>query len=113
MPDFYTDPITSASVQNNYGKALAVSLLLTGNRGEPLVHESLDAVSKIVAYAPASPNIQTYVTGALSLITNMRHSGEASVVEISTASVIVIFAALLFVYRLSINVIALPFMVTV
>ncbi|AWV47225.1 hypothetical protein DIJ64_01375 [Mycobacterium leprae] len=50
----------------------------------------VNAVRKIVAYIPALPGIQTYVTGASPLIVDMRRSGETLVFEIAVASVVVI-----------------------
>jgi RND superfamily putative drug exporter len=64
VQDFWGDPLTAAGSQSSDGKAAYVQVFLSGNQGEALSLESVDALRDIIAKTPAPPGIHTYVAGS-------------------------------------------------
>lgn len=111
VQDLWGDRLTSASVQSADRKATYVQLNLAGDQGITLGDESVAAVRDIVHRMPPPPGVHVYVTGQAPLMSDMQHSGNASVVTITIVTVSVIFVMLLFVYRSVVTVIVLLIMV--
>ena len=99
VQDFWGDPLTAAGAQSNDGKATTVQVNLSGNQGEPLANESVEAVRKIVNSVPPPPGVKAYVTGVAALAADLHHSGDKSMVRIQATTITVILIMLLFVYR--------------
>src|SRR5262249_50985642 len=64
IQDFWSDRPTAAGVQSADAKGAYVILNLAGEQGTTLANESVEAVRKVVASAPAPPGVQAYVTGS-------------------------------------------------
>ena len=64
VQDFWGDPLTAAGSQSSDGKAAYVQVFLSGNQGEALSQESVDALRNIVAKTPAPPGVKAYVAGS-------------------------------------------------
>jgi len=64
VQDFWGDPLTAAGSQSPDGKAAYVQVFLSGNQGEALSLESVDALRDIIARTPAAPGIHAYVAGS-------------------------------------------------
>ncbi len=107
VQDFWGDPLTAAGAQSNDGKATSVQVILTGNQGEPLANESIEAVRKIVDSVTPPPGVKAYVTGPSALQADLHKSGDKSLVKITGTTIAVITLMLLFVYRSVITVILL------
>lgn len=99
VQDFWGDPLTAAGSQSADGKAAYVQLYLSGNQGERLANESVQAVRDIVASATPPPGVKAYVTGPAALTNDQHHAGDSSIKLITGLTILVIFVMLLFVYR--------------
>lgn len=99
VQDLWGDRVTAAGAQSADGKAAYAQLSLAGNQGTTLGQQSVAAVRNIVAHTPAPPGVKVYVTGPAALVTDMQHSGNASLLKITAITVAMILAMLLFVYR--------------
>src|SRR3984893_9034882 len=99
VQDMWSDPLTGAGAQSNDGKAAYVQVYLSGNQGEALANESVEAVQKIVANVPAPEGIKAYVTGPAALSADQNIAGDRSLQVIETVTFLVIITMLLLVYR--------------
>ncbi|MDG4663965.1 MMPL family transporter [Mycobacterium sp. 236(2023)] len=99
IQDFWGDPLTAGGSQSKDGKAALVQLYLSGNQGEALANESVDAVRTIVADNPPPPGLRAYVTGAAPLITDNFEVGSAGTHKVTGITFLVIAVMLLVVYR--------------
>jgi RND superfamily putative drug exporter len=99
IQDFWGDPLTASGAQSADNKAAYVQLYLSGNQGESLANESVQAVRDIVANNQPPPGIKAYVTGPAPLASDQQHAGDSSLKLITMITIGVIFLMLLFVYR--------------
>jgi RND superfamily putative drug exporter len=99
VQDFWGDPLTAAGSQSSDGKAAYVQVFLSGNQGEALSLESVDALRDIVAKTPPPPGIHAYVTGAAPQIADQFEVGNESTATVTILTVGVIAVMLLIVYR--------------
>jgi len=99
VQDFWGDPLTAAGAQSNDGRAAYVQVYLTGNQGETLANESLEAVRNLVAAVAAPPETTTYVTGPAALAADEQVAGDHSAQVIVGLTFLVITAMILLVYR--------------
>ncbi len=99
IQDFWGDPLTAAGSQSADNKAAYVQLYLSGNQGESLANESVQAVRDIVASSTPPPGVKAYVTGPAPLTNDQHHAGDKSIKLITLITICVIFVMLLFVYR--------------
>ena len=75
VQDFWGDPLTAAGSQSPDGKAAYVQVSLSGNQGEALSLESVDALRDIIAKTPAPPGIHAYVAGSAAQIADQFEVG--------------------------------------
>jgi RND superfamily putative drug exporter len=99
IQDFWGDPLTASGAQSADNKAAYVQLYLSGNQGESLANESVQAVRDIVANNQPPAGIRAYVTGPAPLTSDQQHAGDSSIKLITMITIGVIFVMLLFVYR--------------
>ncbi|GFG65325.1 membrane protein [Mycobacterium kubicae] len=99
VQDFWSDPLTGSGAQSNDGKAAYVQVYLSGNQGEALANESVEAVQQIVKSVPAPYGVKAYVTGPAALSADQNIAGDRSLQVIETVTFAVIIAMLLLVYR--------------
>jgi putative drug exporter of the RND superfamily len=99
VQDFWGDPLTAAGSQSSDGKAAYVQVFLSGNQGEALSLESVDALRDIIAKTPAPPGIHTYVAGSAPQIADQFEVGNQSTTTVTLLTVGVIAVMLLIVYR--------------
>jgi RND superfamily putative drug exporter len=99
IQDFWGDPLTAAGSQSPDGKAAYVQVFLSGNQGEALSLESVDALRNIIAKAPAPPGVHAYVAGSAPQIADQFEVGNQSTVVVTLLTVGVIAVMLLIVYR--------------
>ncbi len=99
VQDFWGDPLTAAGSQSPDGKAAYVQVFLSGNQGEALSLESVDALRKIVATTPAPPGVHGYVAGSAPQIADQFEVGNQSTTTVTLLTVGVIAVMLLIVYR--------------
>jgi RND superfamily putative drug exporter len=99
IQDFWGDPLTAAGSQSADGKAAYVQLYLSGNQGETLSIESVDAVKDIVAHTPPPPGIKAYVTGAAPLVADQFEVGSDGTAKVTAITIAVIAVMLFIVYR--------------
>ena len=99
VQDFWGDPLTAAGSQSPDGKAAYVQVFLSGNQGEALSLESVDALREIIAKTPAPPGIHAYVAGSAPQIADQFEVGNESTVTVTLLTVGVIAVMLLIVYR--------------
>ena len=111
VQDFWGDPLTAAGAQSNDGKATYVQVYLSGNMGEALANESVEAVQTLVDGLPPPPGVKVFVTGPSALAADQHIAGDRSVkmIEIMTFSVIILM--LLLVYRSIVTVLLVLVMV--
>jgi RND superfamily putative drug exporter len=91
--------LTAGGSQSKDGKAALVQLYLSGNQGEALANESVDAVREIVDNTPPPPGLRVYVTGAAPLITDNFEVGSEGTDKVTGITFLVITVMLLIVYR--------------
>ncbi|WP_454793518.1 MMPL/RND family transporter [Mycolicibacterium lutetiense] len=111
VQDYWGDSLTASGVESADGLSVYVQLNLSGNQGQALANESVEAVRGIVAGTPPPAGVKAYVTGPSPLITDMNHAGDTSIMKITLVTLVVIFTVLLFVYRSIITVVLLLAMV--
>src|SRR3954470_15242488 len=99
VQDFWGDPLTAAGSQSADGKAAYVQVFLSGNQGEELSLQSVDAVRDIIAKTPAPPGIHAYVAGSAAQIADQFQVGNESTTFVTLLTVGVIAIMLLIVYR--------------
>jgi RND superfamily putative drug exporter len=99
IQDFWGDPLTASGAQSGDGKAAYVQVYLSGNQGETLANESVQAVRDIIDKTPPPPGLHVYVTGPTPLSNDQHHAGDKTVKVITALTMCVIFVMLLFVYR--------------
>ncbi|TEA00342.1 RND family transporter [Mycobacteroides salmoniphilum] len=99
VQDYWGERITASGSQSEDGKAAYVQVNLAGNQGETLSAQSVEAVRKIVEDTAPPPGIQVHVTGQAALITDSNEAGDASMITMTIATVIVIAVMLLLIYR--------------
>ena len=99
VQDFWGDPLTAAGSQSPDGKAAYVQVFLSGNQGEALSLESVDALRQIIAKTPAPPGIHAYVAGSAAQIADQFEVGNEGTVMVTLLTVGVIALMLLIVYR--------------
>ena len=104
VQDLWSDPLTGAGAQSNDAKAAYVQVYLSGNQGEALANESVEAVQKIVRSVPAPNGVKAYVTGPSALSADQSIAGDRSMSVIEIVTFAVIIAMLLLVYRSVITV---------
>jgi RND superfamily putative drug exporter len=97
IQDFWGDPLTAAGSQSADGKAAYVQLYLSGNQGESLANESIDAVQKIVAANPPPAGFKVYVTGPTAVSHDQHNVGDAAVKMVEALTIVVILVMLLLV----------------
>ncbi|BBZ02556.1 putative membrane protein, MmpL [Mycolicibacterium chitae] len=111
VQDFWGDPLTAGAAQSADGKAVYVQMSLTGDIGQGVANNSLEAVRGIVEQTPPPPGIDVYVTGPTALIADLSESGNRTLILITGLSLAVIFTMLLFFYRSIFTAILLLIMV--
>jgi putative drug exporter of the RND superfamily len=104
VQDFWSDPLTATGSQSNDGKAAYVQVYLSGNQGESLANESVEAVQHIVGSLPAPDGVKAYVTGPAALAADQHIAGDRSLQLITALTFVVIIIMLLLVYRSIITV---------
>ena len=111
VQDFWGDPLTAAGAQSNDGKATYVQVYLSGNMGEALANESVEAVQSLVEGLPPPPGVKVFITGPSALAADQHIAGDRSIkmIEIMTFSVIILM--LLLVYRSIVTVLLVLVMV--
>src|SRR5690625_7480842 len=63
VQDFWGDTLTAKGAQSADGKAAYVQVYISGDQGETLANESVDAVRHIATERPAPEGVKAYVTG--------------------------------------------------
>jgi putative drug exporter of the RND superfamily len=104
VQDFWSDPLTAAGAQSNDGKAAYVQVYLSGNQGEALANESVEAVQEMVYGLQPPPGVKAYVTGPAALAADQHIAGDRSMKLIEALTFTVIIVMLLLVYRSIITV---------
>ena len=99
VQDFWGDSFTAAAAQSTDNKAAYVQVYISGDQGETLANESVEAVRKIATETPAPAGVHAYVTGPAATTTDQNIVGDKSMqlIELVTFGVIIIM--LLIVYR--------------
>src|SRR3954462_4472259 len=77
IQDFWGDPLTTGAAQSADGKAAYVQVSLSGNMGQALSNESVEAVRDIVERAPPPPGVQAYVTGPAAFAADLGPAGNS------------------------------------
>ncbi len=99
VQDFWGDPLTAAGSQSPDGKAAYVQVFLSGNQGEALSLESVDALRDIIEKTPAPPGIHAYVAGSAAQIADQFEVGNEGTLLTTVSTIVVIALMLLLVYR--------------
>ncbi|QEN16744.1 RND family transporter [Mycolicibacterium sp. ELW1] len=99
VQDFWGDTLTAAGAQSIDGKAAYVQVYISGDQGETLANESVEAVRNIVAGTPAPPGVKAYVAGPSATTTDQSAVGDASMETIEALTFGVITIMLLLIYR--------------
>ncbi|MEO3759530.1 MMPL family transporter [Mycobacterium sp. B14F4] len=105
VQDMWSDPLTAAGAQSNDGKAAYVQVYLSGNQGEALANESVEAVQDIVNSLQPPPGVKAYVTGPAALAADQHIAGDRSMRMIEALTFTVIIVMLLLVYRSIVTVV--------
>ncbi|BBY42597.1 MMPL/RND family transporter [Mycolicibacterium celeriflavum] len=105
VQDFWSDPLTASGAQSSDGKAAYVQVYLSGNQGEALANESVEAVQEIVAGMEPPPGVKAFVTGPAALAADQHIAGDRSMRMIEALTFTVIIVMLLLVYRSIITVV--------
>ena len=111
VQDFWGDPLTAAGAQSADGKATYVQVYTSGNQGEALANESVEAVQGIVDGLTAPPGLKAYVTGPAALSADQNIAGDRSMRMIEALTFTVIIVMLLLVYRSIVTVVLVLLMV--
>ena len=99
VQDFWGDPLTATGAQSADGKAAYVQLYLSGNQGQRLADESVDAVTAVVKGSTPPPGVKVYVTGPTAMSHDQHTAGDKTVPLITALTITIICVMLLFVYR--------------
>ena len=99
VQDLWGDRLTAAAAQSGDGKAVYVQVNLAGNQGTTLGQDSIAAARDIVEGTPPPPGVKAYLTGPATLVTDMQHAGDRSLVKMTLIGAAIIFVVLLVVYR--------------
>ncbi|EHB54916.1 Transport protein [Mycolicibacterium rhodesiae JS60] len=99
VQDFWGDTLTAAGAQSIDGKASYVQVYISGDQGEALANESVEAVRHIVANTPPPPGVKAYVAGPSATTTDQNAVGDASMETIEALTFGVIAIMLLLIYR--------------
>ncbi|SBS72571.1 putative membrane protein mmpL5 [uncultured Mycobacterium sp.] len=99
VQDFWGDTLTAAGAQSIDGKASYVQVYISGDQGEALANESVEAVRNLVAGVPAPPGVKAYVAGPSATTTDQNAVGDASMETIEALTFGVITIMLLLIYR--------------
>ncbi|MCK0173613.1 RND family transporter [Mycolicibacterium sp. F2034L] len=99
VQDFWGDTLTAAGAQSIDGKAAYVQVFISGDQGEALANESVNAVRDIVEGTEPPPGVKAYVTGPAALTTDQNIVGDASMKTIEAATIVIIILMLLIIYR--------------
>ncbi|OMC30950.1 hypothetical protein A5740_15825 [Mycobacterium sp. GA-1841] len=99
VQDFWGDPLTAGAAQSADNKAVYVQMSLSGDLGQSLSDESLQAVRDIVNRTPAPPGVKAYVTGPAAIVADLSESGNRTVLLVTGLSLAVILGMLLFFFR--------------
>ncbi|MCB0929249.1 MAG: MMPL family transporter [Mycobacterium sp.] len=99
VQDFWGDPLTAGGSQSKDGKASYVQVYLSGNQGEALANESVNAIRKIVADSNPPEGLRVYVTGAAPLLADEFEIGSEGTEKVTGLTFGVIAVMLLVVYR--------------
>ncbi|WP_445167637.1 MMPL/RND family transporter [Mycolicibacterium sp. Dal123E01] len=99
VQDFWGDTLTAAGAQSIDGKASYVQVYISGDQGETLANESVEAVRHIVSTTPAPPGVKAYVAGPSATTTDQNAVGDASMETIEALTFGVIAIMLLLIYR--------------
>lgn len=105
VQDFWSDPLTASGAQSSDGKVAYVQVYLSGNQGEALANESVEAVQEIVAGMEPPPGVKAFVTGPAALAADQHIAGDRSMRMIEALTFTVIIVMLLLVYRSIITVV--------
>ncbi|KUI03608.1 hypothetical protein AU190_10585 [Mycolicibacterium acapulense] len=105
VQDFWSDPLTASGAQSSDGKAAYVQVYLSGNQGEALANESVEAVQDLVAGMQPPPGVKVFVTGPAALAADQHIASDRSMRVIEALTFTVIITMLLLVYRSIITVI--------
>nr|WP_090342805.1 MMPL family transporter [Mycolicibacterium malmesburyense]CRL73411.1 Transport protein [Mycolicibacterium malmesburyense] len=105
VQDFWSDPLTASGAQSSDGKAAYVQVYLSGNQGEALANESVEAVQDLVAGMQPPPGVTVYVTGPAALAADQHIASDRSMRVIEALTFTVIITMLLLVYRSIVTVI--------
>ena len=105
VQDFWGDTLTAAGAQSIDGKAAYVQVYVSGDQGETIANESVDAVRKIVDEVQAPDGVKAYVTGPAATTTDQNAVGDASMKQIEALTFGVIIVMLLLVYRSIVTVV--------
>ncbi|MDT5297933.1 MAG: putative drug exporter of the superfamily [Mycobacterium sp.] len=111
VQDFWSDPLTAAGSQSSDGKAMYFQVYLSGNQGEALANESVEAVQHLVDGQKAPPGLTAYVTGPAALAADQTIAGDRSLQLIEMVTFTVIIVMLLLVYRSIVTVLIVLVMV--
>ncbi|OBI23573.1 RND family transporter [Mycobacterium sp. E2497] len=104
VQDFWGDSLTAAGAQSVDGKAAYVQVYISGDQGEALANESVDAVRHVIASVPAPTGVKAYVTGPAATSADQNATGDKSMEVIELLTFAVIIGMLLLVYRSFITV---------
>ncbi|SEH79315.1 putative drug exporter of the RND superfamily [Mycolicibacterium rutilum] len=104
VQDFWSDPLTASGAQSSDGKAAYVQVYLSGNQGEALANESVEAVQSLVDGMQPPPGVKVFVTGPAALAADQHIASDRSMQVIEALTFTVIITMLLLVYRSIITV---------
>ncbi|WP_412485886.1 RND family transporter [Mycolicibacterium frederiksbergense] len=99
VQDFWSDAFTASGAQSVDNKAAFVQVYISGDQGEALANESVEAVRKVVAETPGPHGVKAYVTGPAATSTDQATVGNESMKLIELLTFVVITVMLLIVYR--------------
>jgi RND superfamily putative drug exporter len=99
VQDFWSDPLTASGAQSSDGMAVYVQVYLSGNQGEALANESVEAVQDLVAGMQPPPGVKVYVTGPAALAADQHIASDRSIRVIEALTFAVIIVMLLLIYR--------------
>ncbi|MCV7279160.1 MMPL family transporter [Mycolicibacterium flavescens] len=105
VQDFWSDPLTASGAQSSDGKAAYVQVYLSGNQGEALANESVEAVQSLVEGMQPPPGVKVFVTGPAALAADQHIASDRSIRVIEALTFTVIIIMLLLVYRSIITVV--------
>jgi len=107
VSDFWGDSLTRGAAESSDAKAAFVNVQLIGMPGEAASHESLAAITEMVAQTPAPPGVRAYVTGPAAVAADMSRAAQHTIGTVTAVSLAVVFVMLLFVYRSIVTVVLL------